>query len=169
ICFTYLLSILYLQVHLYSSTNCSEFKTCKETIKGRNPLCGWCFFGKKATRKSKCTGSNDPNNWLSSLGECVKLRVEPAGTKVNTEISITVTASDNIPKNRTGDTYDCVFLGSSFMKSTRARRNGNVFTCRTPNVSSHDINAKLEIRVTPSNVKLAETDFLFYQCNTFKT
>ncbi|XP_053392365.1 plexin-B-like, partial [Mercenaria mercenaria] len=32
------------RISKFASSNCSEFKTCEATIKGKNPLCGWCVY-----------------------------------------------------------------------------------------------------------------------------
>ncbi|WAR25945.1 PLXB1-like protein [Mya arenaria] len=66
-------------VYKFSSTDCSEFMSCEQTMEGKNPLCGWCVYSQRATRRIACTYQKYQNHWLSALSNCSSLQLQPTG------------------------------------------------------------------------------------------
>ncbi|XP_053374104.1 plexin-B-like [Mercenaria mercenaria] len=162
------------KVMMFASSNCSEFKTCSETMSAKNPLCGWCVRNNRSTRKNDC--SNATNHWLSSLEECVSIFIQPTGISVsqnksNTNITIT---STNLPSTVNGDIYQCRFdvaIEKETYSALASRLNQSSFTCSTPTIKGHT-KAKIELVLIPpsgQHVVLSWTSFLFYVCANFKS
>ncbi|XP_060561910.1 plexin-B1-like [Ruditapes philippinarum] len=148
----------------YSRTNCSEFKTCQETMEKKNPHCGWCVYQNRSQTEKSCP----PEEWIHSYEDCIELETDISGIAVGTTgKNVTVTAKHFVLR-ADKYMYKCRFsegqtpLGNP-MEITIT---GNTFICAIPEVKEHT-DATIELMV--NDFVLASTPFLFYKCENFKS
>ncbi|XP_052781268.1 plexin-A4-like [Mya arenaria] len=152
-----------LKVYKISSTNCSEFRSCEQTMKGKNPLCGWCVYFQSATRRYDCTYQNKMNNWLSALSKCPILRLEPTGIPVGISRSVTL----SVEHIRLGN--DALFCQVGGDKVSPVERQGQTMKCPIVGKTEHtEVSILLIVKHNSMDIPIANASFLFYNCSTFK-
>ncbi|XP_053376909.1 plexin-B1-like [Mercenaria mercenaria] len=161
------------RVMKYPTTNCSEFRSCADIVQRKNPLCGWCVYKERATRRTDCSG--DSRHWVSPFEECLSMSMEPSElpvsiTSQSSNLSVTIRI-ENIPMKRIGDTYHCRFVVHSDIENTSALElKDSRFACMLPNVSvPANVDVELLVRTKSGTTAiLATKPLLIYDCSHYK-
>ncbi|XP_053376910.1 plexin-A4-like [Mercenaria mercenaria] len=157
------------RVMKYPTTNCSEFRSCADIVQRKNPLCGWCVYKQRATRRTECSG--DSRHWVTPFEECLSMSMEPSVLPVSitpqsSNLSVTIRIK-NIPMKHTGDTYHCRFvLHSNIGIFSAVELKNSGFACMLPNVSVHAyVEVELLVRTISGITAILSTKtLLFYDC-----
>ncbi|XP_060592205.1 plexin-B-like [Ruditapes philippinarum] len=157
----------------YATTNCSEFESCEDVMKGKHPLCGWCVYKERATRRHVC--SNNTNHWISSFENCLTMSVAPnavplsvASNSSNTRIIIKM---KDIPLRELGDAYLCLFSMHSNIYITNAEDlDYSTLSCSLPIISVHgNVRIKLLVKtLTGLETTLSSASIQIYDCRKYK-
>ncbi|XP_052781262.1 plexin-A4-like isoform X1 [Mya arenaria] len=143
-----------------NARSCSEtgVSVCihSETMKLKDPHCGWCVFKHKLSEMSIC---ND--TWISSVDGCITLSISPQGVKVGESTASISINPDKLPiANYTCAIYD---------KNATARSNGSSLTCSVDvsEISANHRYTTFGLYEKTKNVLVAETPFLFFNCSVY--
>ncbi|XP_052779252.1 plexin-A1-like isoform X2 [Mya arenaria] len=152
-------------VYKFSSTKCSEFRSCNATMEGKNPLCGWCVYSQRATRRNDCTYQGSPNHWLSALSNCTSLQLQPTGIPIGTNKTVKFIVK-NLPQRLENDTYFCQVEDSQVLETVIQ---GDELSCTIVGKNEHkEVSMRLVVNHKTENISIAEAPFLFYNCSSFK-
>ncbi|XP_052778505.1 plexin-B1-like [Mya arenaria] len=154
------------KVYKFSSTDCSEFMSCEQTMEGKNPLCGWCVYSQRATRRNACTHQEYLNHWLSALSKCSSLQLQPTGIPIGKNKNVTLNVA-NLPERLGNDTYFCQVEGDQdFVRATEAE--GKPINCNIAGTREHkEVALSLIVEHNSEKIPIANASFLFYNCSTF--
>ncbi|XP_060592209.1 plexin-A4-like [Ruditapes philippinarum] len=158
----------------YATTNCSEFKSCEHLVKVKHPLCGWCVYKERATRRNACF--NDSRHWIPSFGNCLSMSLEPHALPLsivsnswNTSVKIRI---PNIPVKISDDPYICLFSLQAYIKNTTnaVQLDNTTFSCLLPNISvTGNVKIKLLVKTqTGFEATLSSASLLIYECRQYK-
>ncbi|XP_060592210.1 plexin-A4-like [Ruditapes philippinarum] len=157
----------------YATTNCSEFESCEDVIQGKHPLCGWCVYKERATRRHAC--SNYTDHWISSFENCLSMSVAPhavplsvASNSSNTKVIVRI---KKFSLRDLDNVYLCMFSMHSNNYMTNADDLDNTtFSCSLPMFAVHgDVKIELLVKTqTGFEASLSSASILIYDCRQYK-
>ncbi|XP_077977569.1 plexin-A2-like [Glandiceps talaboti] len=158
--------------------NCEQYTDCEDctSVNGvGDPYCGWCSLENKCTRKVDCTGSSNDNDkrWIGSDRQCPSIDVNPASVERGDLLTLTLTVT-SLPETSAG--FSCVFANLGDTAADREDPNSNQLKCLTPSPSNVPspgdrgyVRVKLSLFAEETGQNFVDTDFDFYECESFKT
>ncbi|XP_052780110.1 plexin-B2-like isoform X2 [Mya arenaria] len=155
------------KVFKFSSTDCSEFRTCEETMAGKNPLCGWCVYSQSATRRNDCSYWESQNHWLSALSKCPSLNLQPSGIPVNINETVMLNV-DNLPEHLATDAYFCKVEDDPEALMPVTVKEGKPISCTIVGREHKMVAVSLIVEHNSVKIPIANASFLFYICSTFE-
>ncbi|XP_052778507.1 plexin-A4-like [Mya arenaria] len=116
----------------YQSTDCTEYKTCKDLMENKNPLCGWCVYENKSSRNDQsCKYSGHENHWIPSQGECVSIDADPKAYPSGVGLLRVTLTAKHLPERLSMDSYKCKIDGKHYIASI----NDTQLTCNINNIN----------------------------------
>ncbi|XP_077977587.1 plexin-A2-like [Glandiceps talaboti] len=158
--------------------NCEQYTDCEDctSVNGvGDPYCGWCSLENKCSRKVDCTGSSNDNakRWIGSDRQCPSIDVDPASVERGDLLTLTLTVT-SLPETSAG--FSCVFANLGDIAADREDPNSNQLKCLTPSPSNVPspgdrgyVRVKLSLFAEETGQNFVDTDFDFYECESFKT
>ncbi|XP_077977579.1 plexin-A2-like [Glandiceps talaboti] len=158
--------------------NCEQYTDCEDctSVNGvGDPYCGWCSLENKCSRKVDCTGSSNDNDkrWIGNDRQCPSIDVDPASVERGDLLTLTLTVT-SLPETSAG--FSCVFANLGDTAADREDPNSNQLKCLTPSPSNVPspgdrgyVRVKLSLFAEETGQNFVDTDFDFYECESFKT